>query len=483
MESAFVNSYAQPLSPSSRKLALWVALVTSACIFAAVYAPAALGIACAVLAGVAFFDRPFSLLLVMVFLIPFNFVVAIGPIPVATELLKVFAWIPFLCSREARSKFRTSRYNKWFAVWGAIIALSLLRSNDFAYTVKECVRLISNIGLVYLALNLVDSREKLLRLLKVLTVSTFLVACYGFYQFAIQDYGSLFWIVNPRLHTSLSHYREEFWPWRNRMISVLTSEMELGHYFNLCLPIAALLWFSQERRRVLSKWFLMLIAMLVGLLLTFTFGAWLALAATTGLFVLLLDQKRRWKLLAGALLVSLVGVLLIVGPLRPFAEAKFFGGQVGSFEWDVFTRLKAWSFALATWKSHPVLGVGIGNYEVLSAESDWLGFGPIGAGSTPHETYFYLLAESGIIGLFSMLAIMISSIRNNFKLNKHPQLGLIGLALSFSIVVNLIGGFSDDSPFDGPHASYLLWLVVGLSEAVVNLAFGWASQTRTLGQA
>jgi hypothetical protein len=98
---------------------------------------------------------------------------------------------------------------------------------------KRCVRQGSNIGLVYLCLNLIDSREKVLQVLRVLTISTFLVAGYGFYQWAIHDHGALFWIVNPRLDTSLAHYRDQFWHWRNRIISVLTSEMELGHYFNL----------------------------------------------------------------------------------------------------------------------------------------------------------------------------------------------------------------------------------------------------------
>ena len=218
-------------------------------------------------------SRPYELLLVMVFLIPFNFVFTIGTVPVAIELLKVFAWIPFLLTRRQRSEFIGSRFNKWFAVLAGIILLSLIRANDFPFTVKESVRLASNLGLVYLALNLVDSREKLFQLLRVLTVSTFLVACYGFYQWAIQGYGALFWIVNPRLNTSLAHYRDDFWPWRNRIISVLTSEMELGHYFNLCLPVGVMLWLTEGRRRVGSKWLLMTFAMLAGLVLTFTFGA------------------------------------------------------------------------------------------------------------------------------------------------------------------------------------------------------------------
>src|SRR5262249_3145927 len=146
-------------------------------------------------------------------------------------------------------------------------------------------------------------------------------------------------------------------------------------------------------------------------------------------------------------------------------EAKLSGAQIGSFTWDVFTRLKAWMFAFNIWRAHPVLGVGVGNYEVLSAESDWLGVGPIGAGSSPHETYLYLLAESGLVGFLAMMAILLGTVRQNLR----PRVGLLGVALAFSLVVNLIGGFSDDSGFAGPHASYLLWLIVGLSEVVSRL--------------
>src|ERR1041385_845734 len=338
MGSSSLTSYAAPLSRGARQQSVLIAMVVAVCVLAAVYMPALLAVA-GVLAVVIFFlERPFQLLLLMVFLIPFNFVFTVGPVPVAAELLKLFAWVPFLIyQRQNDGRFTHSRHGKWFLVLAAIILLSLFRARDLPYTVKESVRLASNIGLVYLAVNLVDTQEKLMQLFRVLTVSTFLVACYGFYQWYIQDFGALFWIVNPRLNTSLAHYRDEFWQWRNRMISVLTSEMELGHYFNLCLPIAALLWITQGKRRVSSKWLWMTLAMLAGLLLTFTFGAWLALAGSMGLFVLLLDKKRRWKFVGGLLVVVLVCALVVTGPLLPLVQAKFSGRQIGSFEWDVFT--------------------------------------------------------------------------------------------------------------------------------------------------
>src|SRR5438067_924470 len=228
---------------TSNAITLVTAMVGAGLAASLFYTPIPFAVFLAIPFFIYFVTRPYQLVLVMVFLIPFNFIVPIGPVPVAAELLKVFVWVPFLLSRRGQqASFTTSRYNKHFAVIAALLLLSLFRSHDLPYTIKECVRFGSNIGLCYLLLNLVDTREKVIDVLRVLTASCFVVAAYGFYQFAIQDYGALFWIVNPRLDTGLSHYRETFWPWRNRIVSVLTSEMELGHYFNLCMPIGVLLW-------------------------------------------------------------------------------------------------------------------------------------------------------------------------------------------------------------------------------------------------
>jgi hypothetical protein len=56
------------------------------------------------------------------------------------------------------------------------------------------------------------------------------------------------------------------------------------------------------------------------------------------------------------------------------------------------------------------------------------------------------------------------------KLRSHPCLGLIALALAFALCTNLIGWFGDDSTFFGPHTSYLVWLLLGLSEVLRNLS-------------
>jgi O-antigen ligase len=454
------------------RLALAIALLGAILAASLLYTPIPLVVLLAFPAFFYFISRPYELLLLMVFLIPFNFVFRIGPIPLAAELLKVFAWIPFLVYLSARKQpFKTSKYNWCFAVLGGLLLLSLFRSNDLPFTIKESVRFVSNIGLCYLVLNLVDSRKKVFQIFQILVFSTFLVACYGFYQFAIQNYGALFWIVNARLDTSLAPGRDTFWLWRDRITSVLTSELELGHYFNLCLPIGLVLWLTEGRKCLRSRWLWMTVAMLAGLVLTFTFGAWLALVTTTAFFILLSEKEQRWKMvLAGTLMLALVAAVLALGPLHPFLEQKIGGTGMGSLAWDVIFRLDAWLFALNIWWSHPLLGVGIGSFQILQFEHDFIHSDWAPTGSSPHQTYLYVLVQLGVVGFVSVLTVMLGSIKNNLILRTNRELGLIGLALAFALATNMFGWFSDDAAFFGPHASYLVWLFIGISEAMRNLA-------------
>lgn len=470
MSSSHLTTYPLPFS-QERRLLLLLPIGVAICILAAMYTPASLVVGCAVIVGALFIEHPYELLLVMVFMIPFNFVFSIGSVPIAVELLKVFLWVPFLATRKARAEFKTSKYNKWFAVLAVLILLSLVRAHDFPYTLKECVRLTSNIGLVYLAINLVDTPPKLRQVFRVLAISTFIVACYGFYQWMIQDYGALFWLVNPRMNTTLAHYREDFWPWRNRITSVLTSELELGHYFNMCLPIGVYLWFTEGQRRMGSKWFWITLSMLAGLVLTFTFSAWAALVATCGLFVFLFGGRRRWRVLIIAVLIfAVLGTFVAFGPLRPVLEAKVGGGEIGSFSWDVASRIYGWKIAVSTWLEHPWIGAGIGNFEFLSADYDFV-LGAKSLGTSPHETYLYLLSSLGLLGAVSVLAIMFSSIRSSLRVMRtHSKMSWIGLAIAFALIASMIGWFGDDSAFLGAHGSYLLWLLIGLSEALRRIS-------------
>jgi O-antigen ligase len=129
-----------------------------------------------------------------------------------------------------------------------------------------------------------------------------------------------------------------------------------------------------------------------------------------------------------------------------------------------------WMFAIKTWWAHPILGVGIGNYEFLYSYEPQVQVEWASQGVSPHQTYLYLLVQGGLVGLVAVLWVMLGNIRGCLRLRTTPELGPIAFALGFALMTNMIGWFSDDSGFFGPHASYLVWLFLGLSEAVRNLA-------------
>lgn len=451
--------------------AVWLlALIGAILACSLLYTPLLLASLLGCAAAIYFFTRPYKLLLTMVFLIPFNFVIRVGPLPLAVELLKVFIWVPLVVHMNAtRKMLPVSRHSRAVLVLGCLVGLSLLRAPDFEFSLKECVRLGSNIGLLYAIPYLVGTREKVLEVARILIYSSLLVALYGFYQFSIHDFGALFWIVNPRLSTELAPGRSTFWGWRDRITSVLTSELELGHYLNLCIPIGIALWLQSRPRQ--RRWLFITIALLGALVLTFTFGAWAALIATVAIFGAFLRRESRAKLLFGGMFAAVCAcIVATTTPLRPLIITKIVSSGVGSVSWDLLTRFDNWAFAFRVWLDHPLFGVGAGNFQALQYDFDFLHSPWAPAGSSPHETYLYILAQFGLVGFVSILVIVLGALRSDWKLRGDPKLGIVALGLAFALTVNLIGWFSDDSTFFSPHAGYLVWVIIGLSEAVRNIA-------------
>ena len=251
------------------------------------------------------------------------------------------------------------------------------------------------------------------------------------------------------------------------------------------LPLAALR-FRRERSRAL-RWLSLACAALIfgGMILTFSRGAMLTAVFIFGLLVYF-RFIRPLPMVVAALSLSLV-----VLALDPQAALRFasLGGvksllanrtsgykepaqsQTGIPDTSVVRR---YVLNVAAWRvfvDHPILGVGPGHFaEYYSmAYSNRVGLIEQLKTYRGHNLYFETLAETGILGLASFLAIIVAIMHGLWRIWKRlhqegPEFADTAIAFFLCLVAYLISAVF-------AHLSYqrYLWLLVALSSAAINI--------------
>src|SRR3989344_2709918 len=204
-----------------------------------------------------------------------------------------------------------------------------------------------------------------------------------------------------------------------RLDATLGNATYLAIYLVFHLFLLAYYLFKEERVWVRSFFAFIFFMEIPVVFLTATRGAVLGLLGGAALFVLLmvwLDAGRRSKILAA----SVIGVILIlVGAFFAFRNTDFVRGNyvlvrfadISPQEQTVKSRFTIWSMALEGFKEHPLLGVGLENFNLvfnkyykprLWPQEPWL--------DRAHNVFFDWLASGGILGLISYLGIFGSAI-------------------------------------------------------------------------
>jgi O-antigen ligase len=97
-----------------------------------------------------------------------------------------------------------------------------------------------------------------------------------------------------------------------------------------------------------------------------------------------------------------------------FARVAEFIASFKSPKGTVALRLVLWSAALEAFLKHPVLGIGIGNFRVVDDILPHLKFTPTWRwvrGMSAHNVLLHYLAETGLVGTLSLLALAVSGYR------------------------------------------------------------------------
>jgi O-antigen ligase len=213
-----------------------------------------------------------------------------------------------------------------------------------------------------------------------------------------------------------------------------------GLLFSMSIPLALAIFANQNgwlRGVILGS----LGAQFAGLVLTYSRGAWLGCGAS--LFGLTLMEKRLRKAVVALGLMALIAFLAIA-PLRSRLIALLNPGD----DIAVGGRLRFMADALAVGLENPVLGVGYGRDRLREGVNQEIGAAaePIGFIPHSHSLYTEMLAETGVLGLATLLWMVLSNLIQLVR-KARSELSLPDRVRTFclgaSLIAFLVAGLSD----------------------------------------
>lgn len=381
----------------------WLPLPASAALLAAG------GLALAVLV------RPWLGLPVLAVAVPFA---AVKPLPVAglpvdaADLVLALVLAAWLAQGMARRRLVVPHLPLLWPLLAllAALALSLLGAPSYRDGLLELLKWVQ-VTALYLAVAAVLPPARAPWLLAGLLAAASAQALLGLVQFVTQ--------TGPEPFILLGRFMRAYGTFRQ--------PNPYAGYLGLAAPLAISLaiwaWTSQRRPGLALRSALLASAGLIslGLLLSWSRGAWLSFALAVAVVVLAHTRKAApavavlAAVAVAALAAAGAGGLLPAPVAERLGELQAYVGlvdvprtEVTDANFAVLERLAHWQAALSMWADHPWLGVGAGNYAAVYAGYHlprW--YEPLGHA---HNVYLNVAAEAGLLGLLAYLWLWAASL-------------------------------------------------------------------------
>jgi O-antigen ligase len=224
-----------------------------------------------------------------------------------------------------------------------------------------------------------------------------------------------------------------------------------------------------------------LAASTMAVVLTYSRGGFLALMVT--FLAMFIVYPPRIQVMPYLLIIVTVALFFVpknyydrILSLQEVFQAPTVGFRTSDFA--IRGRASENAAAVAMFRDHPLIGIGLGNYlDLYQAYSRDLGFTPTATERSAHNLYLEVLAETGTIGLVAFLAIVwyvgktIFKARNKFLQAKMKDYA--GLVTAFGIG---IFGYLVAAVFI--HSSYprYFYLLIGIAFSLDQVSKNTISQ-------
>ena len=323
---------------------------------------------------------------------------------------------------------------------GTVMLIALIwvaLDTDNMGTAIEGYRAVYEYMLVFFAaFFLLRDKRQLQTFLVVLTVVGTIMALHGVFQFVTG-------VPTPGSWTDASESI------RARAFSIVGSPNALGSQLAFTVPIALALAWREQRWIWRLLWLAAAGVSVLGLLLTFSRGAWLAMAGAFFLLGLIWDRR---------ILIGMIAMVLLVGtlvqPVRERVTYLFSEQYIEKSQND--GRIARWLDAYDQMRDEPVFGQGLGRYGGAVAERRY--------GTTYVDNYYMkTLAETGLFGLGLFLWLQGLAVWQMIQVWRRESNmdGKVFLSGLLAAVIALLLHNGVENIFEIPYLNLYYWVTVG----------------------
>ncbi len=437
-------------------LAAWIAGTAGLALYLApdgrapeLAAAGVVGILLAVAGGYALLRWPWALAFATVACLPIRLSVDVGDedasllVPlylVIGSLVVALGWS--LLRGDARS--RELGPVAWpLAAFVAWTGLALLWSDDLREGSIFLVAFMLPFGLLAIGFaRLPWSRRSLLALYGMLVATALAYAGVGLYQWATRE---VFW--NPKLKVD-NAYAPFF-----RVNSVFWDPSIYGRYLVVAILATLALVLLGLRERLIAAGVVVIAALWVGLLFSFSQSSFAALIAGT-----LAAATVVWRWRAAAAVGLIAAVLVTVGFATPQVRHKLLDESRAGLNASTSGRAGLISNGLRIARDHPVAGVGTGSFKRAYADRTGLpGREPKKAAS--HSTPVTVAAETGITGLALLAWLGAAALLAALRAGGRTATGRVAVVAGLTLGAIAVHSLFYNALFEDPTTWALLGLV------------------------
>ncbi len=226
-----------------------------------------------------------------------------------------------------------------------------------------------------------------------------------------------------------------------------------------------------------------LVVLITALILSFSRAAWISLAASFVIYlIILLRIKFRWILLTIAVFIGIFmmfkwEILDALEKNKQDSSANFIEHvqSISNISSDAsnLERINRWQSALRMYRERPLWGWGPGTYQFLYAPFQRTkektiistNFGDMG---NAHSEYIGPLAESGFPGMLIMVALVVSFFITGLRVHRETEsseVKLLSLVILLGLMTYFIHGILNNF-LDTDKASVPIWAMIGMLVAM-----------------